>query len=386
MTSTSVLIVGGGVSGLAAAWQLQRHGVEALLLEGRPRLGGRVLTVQHDGAHFDLGPSWVWPGQPCVAGLLQHFGIATYEQFCDGDLLYQQPDGAVWRDPHLKPMEHALRVEGGIGALVEALAADLRPGTIRLDTIATGLTRGDGGGTVTATGPDGETRFSARKVALALPPRLAARLAFQPALDDASMRVLEATPTWMAGHAKFLAIYDTPFWHARGLSGDALSRRGPLAEIHDASPSTGGPYALFGFVGIDAATRAALTGDALLEAATAQLVELFGPDAATPLRVRLVDWSTEALTAAPTDQRALDHHPQYGIRLDLDDRWRPCLHLIGTETAFENGGLVEGALQQGFRFAAEVARAQRASIGDLAAPDAGPVHQASMGWDWLGNP
>jgi len=39
-----VVIVGGGLAGLTAAWQLRQHGIVASLYEGSPRLGGRCLT------------------------------------------------------------------------------------------------------------------------------------------------------------------------------------------------------------------------------------------------------------------------------------------------------------------------------------------------------
>ncbi len=38
----------------------------------------------------------------------------------------------------------------------------------------------------------------------------------------------------MAGHAKVVALYERPFWREQGLSGDAISHCGTLAEIHDA--------------------------------------------------------------------------------------------------------------------------------------------------------
>ena len=96
----------------------------------------------------------------------------------------------------------------------------------------------------------GET-YTAKHVVLALPPRVAAEtIKFVPELQRSEIARLQATPTWMAGQAKFVAIYDEPYWRNKGFSGDAMSQRGPLAEIHDASPMQGGPYALFGFVGV----------------------------------------------------------------------------------------------------------------------------------------
>ncbi|MEM1154111.1 MAG: hypothetical protein AAGI44_08210 [Pseudomonadota bacterium] len=52
---------------------------------------------------------------------------------------------------------------------------------------------------------------------------------------------LGGVPTWMAGQAKVVAVYESPFWRDSGFSGDAMSRKGPLIEIHDASPASGEP-------------------------------------------------------------------------------------------------------------------------------------------------
>lgn len=349
--TTDVLVVGGGLSGLAAVWQLRRSGVDALLLEARPRLGGRILTAESGGAHVDLGPSWVWYGQPYVAELLACFDISTYDQYCTGLLLHQHADGRVTTDPYLSPMENAQRIEGGAGALIEALAAEVPPERIRLDARVFALDAEDERIMVTASEPTGEKTYHADRVALALPPRLAEALRFQPRLDEETSRSLAAIPTWMAAHAKFFALYREPFWRNNGWSGDALSGRGPLAEIHDASPRAGGPGALFGFVGLDAEARAGMGRAALIRAATSQLVDLFGSEAEETMDVYLQDWSEEEFTAASADQRPLRNHPTYGWQPQLRAPWADRLHFIGTETAVQNGGLIEGALEQAMSFA-----------------------------------
>ncbi|RYV51437.1 phytoene desaturase family protein [Pengzhenrongella frigida] len=53
-----VVVIGGGIGGLATAALLARGGAEVTLLERHDRLGGRFGTLQIDGFRFDTGPSW----------------------------------------------------------------------------------------------------------------------------------------------------------------------------------------------------------------------------------------------------------------------------------------------------------------------------------------
>ena len=53
-----VVVVGGGVSGLATAALLSREGADVTLFEARDELGGRAGRWRKDGFLFDTGPSW----------------------------------------------------------------------------------------------------------------------------------------------------------------------------------------------------------------------------------------------------------------------------------------------------------------------------------------
>ena len=66
-----ILIVGGGISGLTASWQLQNAGLKVCLIDTRERVGGHILT--QEDAFCDMGPSWFFQGQPLVASLLDKF-------------------------------------------------------------------------------------------------------------------------------------------------------------------------------------------------------------------------------------------------------------------------------------------------------------------------
>ncbi len=376
---TDTIIIGGGLSGLSAAWQLQRAGLKVSLLEARPRFGGRVLTLDVEpGAECDLGPSWFWPGQPLVAGLLNHFNIPYFEQYADGALLFQYADGTVVKAVDRSPMTGSLRIDGGVGRLAEAIANEIDPANRFLNHVVTGLTIEDDAIMVDVVAPSGAMMWRAQRVAVAMPPRLGAALTFMPDLPADARQILAETPTWMAGHAKFFAVYEKSFWRAQGLCGTVISRRGPLAEIHDASPASGRVFCLFGFSGLDAESRARMGQAEFMRQATAQLVALFGEEAGRPSAVHFQDWSTEAYTAGPADRRSQTRHPQYGLDLQLGTAWAGKLDFISTETSFSNGGLIEGALEAGLRFARRVT-GSNASLSD------GPVtpHNASMDWDWL---
>jgi monoamine oxidase len=53
------LIVGGGIAGLCAARDLAQNGWQTILIEPRPRLGGRILTAESQGVAIELGPEFI---------------------------------------------------------------------------------------------------------------------------------------------------------------------------------------------------------------------------------------------------------------------------------------------------------------------------------------
>jgi monoamine oxidase len=235
--TTDVAIVGGGLGGLALAERAATAGLDWTLVEARPRLGGRALTVRLGDAvaPCDLGPAWIWPHDARAIALARRTGVGLFPQHAEGRLVLEDEAGAIRRDLDFSTMAGALRVAGGVGALADALAARLPPGRLRLGAALTRLERAAPGWRLRLS--DGAT-LTARRVALAAPPRvLAARVELPAEIGAGARAAMRATPTWMAGQAKVVAVYDRPFWRAAGLSGDAISRRGPLMEIHDASPA-----------------------------------------------------------------------------------------------------------------------------------------------------
>lgn len=352
---TDTLIVGGGLSGLALADHLAQQGKDFLLVEAQNRLGGRILSEQLSGQHFDLGPAWFWPGQPRMAALAARFEIPVFEQFSTGDLMYQDQQGTLQRGRGYASMEGSFRLEGGVASLVKSLSYAIDKKRISINTRLKNITQSADNLTAHLDQNGAPITIEATQIILALPPRVIAdTVSFAPALDPNQTRALRSIPTWMAGQAKIIAVYDAPHWRNAGLSGDAMSHQGPMVEIHDASPMHGGPYALFGFLGVPAELRAKHADD-LLPLAVSQLTALFGPEMATPKHLILQDWATVPEIARPQDQQPATSHPTYGLSPALTALPKRGVILASTETAREFGGFLEGALEAAERVAAQLA-------------------------------
>jgi oxygen-dependent protoporphyrinogen oxidase len=71
-----VAIVGGGISGLAAAYELQRRGLTVRVLDAAPRPGGVITTERFDGWVVDGGPDSLLVQKPAAVALCRELGIA----------------------------------------------------------------------------------------------------------------------------------------------------------------------------------------------------------------------------------------------------------------------------------------------------------------------
>jgi oxygen-dependent protoporphyrinogen oxidase len=73
--SKRVVIVGGGISGLTAAYDLKRAGIECVVFEKRPRLGGVIETRHWEDCTFDNGPDSFISQKPEALALIKELGL-----------------------------------------------------------------------------------------------------------------------------------------------------------------------------------------------------------------------------------------------------------------------------------------------------------------------
>lgn len=358
MSAVRVAIVGAGLGGLYAAWRLAQHGMhDHVLLEARDRVGGRILCTDAAGHpavqgstaadRFDLGPAWFWPGVQCGLGeLVDTLGLQRFEQFEDGQMVIERdPRAAPARMRGYRSEPPSMRLLGGMAALVEALQRQLGAARVLTGHAVHHLQVDAHGVELRVSGADGDVKtWRAAHVLLALPPRLVVdTLRFTPALPPDLVRQWRSTPTWMAPHAKYLAVYEAPFWRTEGLSGHARSACGPMAEVHDAS-TPGGRAALFGFLGVPARVRREIPAGLLKAHCREQLGRLFGPRARLPVADELQDWASDIRTATEADLHGGGEHPEAPECRAGEGAWRGRLTGIGSEWSTRFPGYLAGAI------------------------------------------
>ncbi len=342
--SAQVLIIGGGVSGLRAAQLLQQKGISFRILEGGADFGGRVRTLFREETPLELGPSWFWPQEnPRVTQLVNELSLPSFSQYTEGDVIIDN-QGSLGRQSHraIDP-RIAYRLTEGSRSLTDALVRQLPAECLLRDHQVTHISDLKDGIEVKVKTPSGEEILRTEKVIMAMPLRLLEdSIIFSPALPEKIAHHFRETSTWMAGEAKFVALYQEPFWRKEGLSGTSFGNVGPLSETHDASHPNG-RGALVGFC-IPAPQQRAAMGEELVPLCLKQIARYFGPKALEPIEARVMDWSTEAMTATAKDG-PLHEHPRYGLPAEATSLWQGTLRFAGTEAARGHGGYLEGALE-----------------------------------------
>jgi monoamine oxidase len=238
------------------------------------------------------------------------------------------------------------RFKGGSQQIALKVAAALGK-RVRLNAQVRSIKQGKKSVTVTASG----VTVDAKRVIVAVPPVLARRIKFAPALPAAKRTLLNRyTPGDMI---KVQVVYPTPWWRAKGLTGQFVIPAGPIGVTYDNTPESGGPGVILGFVG-GRYTKPfrALDPAARKQAFVDELAAAFGDEARQDSDYFDMDWTAETWTrGCPTGSMAPGVLTRFGAYI------RPAIgriHWAGTETADYWAGYMDGAVRSGERVAKEI--------------------------------
>jgi monoamine oxidase len=234
----------------------------------------------------------------------------------------------------------------GMQSMAEALAGELG-GAVRLGSRVRSIEQ-----TAERVMVSGEQFcVTARRAIVAIPPVLAGRIDYTPALPGHRDQLTQRVP--MGSVIKCMAVYETPFWREDGLSGQMVSDTGPVRVTFDNSPKTGKPGILLGFIEGHAARQLGRKSEKERREIVVQvLARHYGPRAQKPVAYVEKDWSDDEWSRGGyAGIMGPGVWTSYGSAL-REPVGR--IHWAGTETADVWNGYVEGAIRSGARAAKEV--------------------------------
>lgn len=78
-----VAVIGGGITGLTAAWRLRRQNIPVTVYEASGSVGGVIKTIARNGFLAECGPNTILETSPAVKSLVDELGLADRRMYAD---------------------------------------------------------------------------------------------------------------------------------------------------------------------------------------------------------------------------------------------------------------------------------------------------------------
>ncbi len=342
------IIVGAGLSGLTTAHKLIESGeTNILLLEGRSRIGGRIKTKNN----IDLGATWFQEPHTLVNSNLKNLGVQKFPQYQKGKsvLVYSTMAPAHYFESDTNGPS-ALRVAGGSFSLIDELSKSFK-NKIVLNTTVTTISEKENQIELETN----ETRYTAEKVIITVPPKLASILIYSPELPMDLQTLMKQTHTWMSNAIKVGISFTSPFWRNKQLSGTVIGQIGPVIELYDHSNYEENSYHLMGFVNEGLRDIGPIQRK---ERILDYLEKYLGSEIRDYIAYEEKDWSRDKFTSC-SNLKSVYMSPQYGDSKYSSFYFDGKLLFSGTETSPHYGGYLEGAIYSGLQAAEKLLQNQQ---------------------------
>jgi len=224
-----IIVIGAGISGLVAAYELHRAGHHVTVLEARNRLGGRILTLRTpfaDGLFAEAGASRIPLSHTLTHAYAAHFGLQLdpfYPRTGQYAFYEKEHLALVPAETHVQggayPKSIDIRsaytkIRGGMEQMPLAFAAALS-GHIHLGMPVAAVTQNQGGVEVMTS--QGE-HFSGDKAICTVPLPVMARIAFSPPLSALKQEAMNGGYTY-AHSSRVFFQFSERFWERENLNG-----------------------------------------------------------------------------------------------------------------------------------------------------------------------
>ncbi|WP_420616182.1 flavin monoamine oxidase family protein [Candidatus Palauibacter sp.] len=350
-----MIVVGAGLSGLVAAYELVRAGHDVRVLEARGAAGGRAQTLREpfdDGLIAESGPARIPPDHDRTLGYIDHFGIETslfYTQ--EGEYLIVPEQGDRYRetpDVFLRGGRDAwFKIPAGTDALPLAFAEALGD-RVRNDSPVTRVVRDDAGVVATYGTGGAAAELRGDRLICTVPLPVIDRIAFDPVLSAAKRAAFAATS--YEDVTRVYVQYAERAWEDRGLNGWGLSFVDGFSEFWHPTWNQEGPRGILMsyMFGDMARAVAAMEAGAIVPEFIDRFNDLFPGSSEVAERGTHFAWEHQPWIGAAYTQ----YDPPFSERPELASPEGP-IHFAGEHASGERGWM-QGALQSGLRAASEI--------------------------------